>query len=113
MLRSIMIELKLTDEEVVDIAEALDDPAINDASDLGIPELGNIKVVRMVGGPPGLPDEIKKTLEQATLSALADPEFKTWLDSTGNDVYPAGASETAQSVGELSAFYDKFKEFVE
>jgi transposase len=30
MLRSIMIELKLTDEEVVDIAEALDDPAIND-----------------------------------------------------------------------------------
>ncbi|MGK0297814.1 MAG: tripartite-type tricarboxylate transporter receptor subunit TctC [Gammaproteobacteria bacterium] len=95
------------------IGDESDDPAINDASDLGIPELGNIKVVRMVGGPPGLPDDIKKTLEQAILSALADPEFKTWLEATGNDVYPAGASATAQSVGELSAFYDKFKEFVE
>ncbi|MGY8814295.1 MAG: Bug family tripartite tricarboxylate transporter substrate binding protein [Gammaproteobacteria bacterium] len=95
------------------IGDESDDPAIYDASDLGIPELGNIKVVRMVGGPPGLPDEIKKTLEQAILSALADPEFKTWLEATGNDVYPAGASATAQSVGELSAFYDKFKEFVE
>jgi hypothetical protein len=57
--------------------------------------------------------DIKNTLEQAILSALADPEFKTWLEATGNDVYPAGASATAQSVSEMSAFYDKFKEYVE
>jgi tripartite-type tricarboxylate transporter receptor subunit TctC len=32
------------------IGDESDDPAIIDATDLGIPELGNIKVVRMVGG---------------------------------------------------------------
>jgi tripartite-type tricarboxylate transporter receptor subunit TctC len=95
------------------IGDESDDPAITDAADLGIPELGNIKVVRMVGGPPGLPDDIKNILEQAILLALDDPEFKVWLESTGNDVYPAGALATAESVGEMSAFYEKFKQYVE
>ena len=95
------------------IGEESDDPAIIDAADLGIPELGNIKVVRMVGAPPGLPEDIKNTLEQAILSALADPEFKVWLESTGNDVYPAGSLATTESVNDMSSFYEKFKEYLE
>ena len=90
-----------------------DDPAISDANDLGFPDLGNIRIVRMIGAPPGLPDDIKSILETAILSALDDPEFKTWLDATGNDVYIENAEQTALSISEMSSFYDKFKQYLE
>ncbi|NIN36676.1 MAG: hypothetical protein GTO60_16915, partial [Gammaproteobacteria bacterium] len=95
------------------IGQDSDDPAISDADDLGFPELGNIKIVRMIGAPPGLPDDIKATLEAAILSALDDPEFKAWLDATGNDVFIANAEQTTQSISEMSAFYDKFKQYLD
>lgn len=90
-----------------------DDPNVMDANDLGVPELSNIKIVRMMAGPPEMPDDIRNTLEQAMLSALSDEDFKAWLDATGNDVYPANSVDTMTAVGEMSAFYDKFKEFLD
>ena len=95
------------------IGQDSDDPAVSDANDLGYPELGNIKIVRMFGAPPGLPDDLKSTLETAILSALEDPEFKAWLEATGNDVYIANAEQTAQAISEMSAFYDRFKEYLD
>ena len=89
------------------------DPAIQDASDLGIPELGNINVTRMVGGPPGLPQDIKDTLEDAILAALADPGFQDWLEKTGNDVAPAGAEETADAIAGMERLYEKFKQYIQ
>jgi len=86
-----------------------DDPAVPDAFTLGIPELNNINVIRMMGAPPGLPDDIKQILEDALLAAMADPEFKAWLDQTGNEAHPAGAAETASAVAEMGVFYEKFK----
>ena len=90
-----------------------DDPNIMDANDLGVPDLSNIKIVRMMAGPPGMPEDIRSTLEQAMLSALDDQDFKAWLDATGNDVYPANAVDTKTAVDEMSSFYDKFKEFLD
>jgi tripartite-type tricarboxylate transporter receptor subunit TctC len=90
-----------------------DDPNIMDANDLGVPDLSNIKIVRMMAGPPGMPEDIRSTLEQAMLYALDDQDFKAWLDATGNDVYPANAVDTKTAVDEMSSFYDKFKEFLD
>jgi tripartite-type tricarboxylate transporter receptor subunit TctC len=90
-----------------------DDPAVSDAGDLGKPELGNISVIRMMGAPPGLPTDIRDTLEQAVLSALADPEFKKWLETTGNDVYPANARETTRSLADMTQFYQNFRQYFE
>lgn len=90
-----------------------DDPNIKDANDLGIPELSNLKVVRMMAGPPGMPEEIKNTLEQAMMNALNDADFKAWLVSTGNDAFPVNSAGTTVSVKEMTAFYDKFKQFLE
>ena len=84
------------------------DPAVTDAKRLGKPELGKLNVVRMIGGPPDMPAQIKATYEKALLAALADPDFKKWLDQTGNDAHPAGASETAASVSGLIDFYKNF-----
>ncbi len=89
------------------------DPNIKDANDLGIPELSNLKVVRMMAGPPGMPEDIKATLEQAMLNALNDADFKAWLESTGNDSFPVNSAGTTASVKEMTLFYDKFKEFLD
>jgi len=85
------------------------DPGINDAADLGIPELGNIRVVRMMGAPPGMPDDIKITLENALLASLADPGFKEWLELTDNEAHAADAAETARSMEEMTEFYQKYE----
>jgi tripartite-type tricarboxylate transporter receptor subunit TctC len=90
-----------------------DNPAIADAFSLGIPELNNINVIRMMGAPPGLPDDIKTILETAMLAAMDDPEFKAWLQQTGNDVHPAGAEETTQAIGDMAAFYERFRSSID
>ncbi|NNE37842.1 MAG: hypothetical protein HKN08_06005, partial [Gammaproteobacteria bacterium] len=90
-----------------------DDPNIKDADDLGVPELSNLNVVRMMAGPPGMPEDIKNTLEKAMMDALNDPEFEAWLESTGNDASPMNSMETTNSVKDMMDFYDKFKQFLE
>lgn len=85
------------------------DPAVADAADLGAPELGGLRVVRMIGGPPDLPDDIRDMLEQALLAAMEDGEFQAWLEDTGNEVHPANAVETATAVAEMTHFYNQFK----
>jgi tripartite-type tricarboxylate transporter receptor subunit TctC len=89
------------------------DPAIADAAQLGEPKLGEIKVVRMIGGPPGLPEDIRAALETALLAALADDDFKDWLDTTGNEVQPAGSRDTVAAVANMSEFYEDFKQFLD
>ena len=89
------------------------DPAVADADDLGAPELGQIRVVRMMGGPPGLPDDIKSMLERAVLEAIEDVDFQSWLESTGNEAHPANAAETAAAVAEMTEFYDQFRQLLD
>lgn len=89
-----------------------DDPAIADAIDLGVPELVDLSVVRMMGAPPDLPDDVKTTLETAIMAALQDPDFAAWLADSGNEVHPADAAETVASVAAMTAFYDQFKQLL-
>ena len=90
-----------------------DDPAVADAYDLGAPELVNLRVVRMMGGPPGLPDDIRDMLETAMMAAIEDPDFQDWLEATANEVHPADAGETATAVAEMTEFYEQFKELLD
>jgi len=84
------------------------DPAIADANSLGKPELEKLNLVRMIGGPPGMSADLKVTYEKAFMAAIADPEFKLWLEQTENDAQPAGADATSALVSELLAFYKNF-----
>jgi len=90
-----------------------DNPAVADAEDLGVPELGQLSLVRTLGGPPNLPPAVRQTLERALLAALADPGFADWLSATGNDVSPAGAANTETAVHAMSQFYENFKQFLD
>ena len=95
------------------IGSESDDPAVADAYDLGAPELAKLRVVRMMGGPPGLPEDIRATLEKAMMAAIDDPAFRRWLETTGNEVHPADAAETAAAFADMTAFYEQFRELLE
>lgn len=86
-----------------------DDPAIADADDLGAPELAQLRVVRMMGAPPGLPEDIRALLEKALLAAMDDADFQSWLQSTGNEAHPANGAQTAAALQQMTEFYDRFK----
>ena len=90
-----------------------DDPAVADAADLGAPELGELRLVRMIGAPPDLPADVRDMLERALLAAMDDGKFTAWLDDTGNEVQPANAAETAMAVAEMTRFYDQFKSLLD
>lgn len=90
-----------------------DDPAVADAADLGAPELGALRLVRMVGAPPDLPADVRNILERALLAAMEDGRFTAWLEETGNEVQPADATETAMTVAEMTRFYDQFKSMLD
>ena len=49
------------------------------------------------------------TVLTAIMTALDDPDFAAWLESTGNEVHPANAVDTAAAVIAMTAFYDQFK----
>jgi tripartite-type tricarboxylate transporter receptor subunit TctC len=89
------------------------DPKIADARTLGAPELEQLRVMRMMGGPPNLPDDIKALLETALLEAMEDTDFQTWLQSTGNEAHPADAVQTRATVLEMTEFYDRFKQLLD
>jgi tripartite-type tricarboxylate transporter receptor subunit TctC len=90
-----------------------EETGIVDAADLGYPELGSLRLVRMIGAPPDLPPEIKTTLESALLAALSDADFRAWLRETDNDVQPAGAAATEAHVDAMTEFYERFKELLD
>ncbi len=73
----------------------------------GYPELENMGLERLVGGPPGMPAERVKILEQAMLKAMADPEFKA--KTKKRPFLPANAAETAERVDGVMKFYLKYK----
>ncbi|MEY4879120.1 MAG: hypothetical protein RJB62_589 [Pseudomonadota bacterium] len=84
-------------------------PGIPDATSLGLPELSQITVERMVAAPPGLPDDIKAILNNAIAAAVADPEVVEWARNAGHHwlPQPAGNGEAVMTV--QSAFFDKWK----
>lgn len=88
------------------------DANVADAVALGAPELGQLSVMRVIGGPPNMPDEVRTILENAILAAMRDEEFTSWLVSTGNTVQPAGSVETAALVAEMSSFFEQFRQLL-
>ncbi len=78
-------------------------PGVPTARELGFPELEGMGLERLVGGPPGVPAERVRILEQAMLKAMADPEFKA--KTAKRPFLPATAAETGGRVNEVLKFY--------
>ena len=92
---------------------ASDDPAVADADALGLPELGQLRMVRMIGAPPNLPADIRAALETALLAALDDPGFLSWVEDSDNAVAPRSAAATASAVRDMAQFYAAFEQYLD
>lgn len=79
-----------------------------DATDLGVAELADINLTRLIGAPPGLPDDVRMVLENAITTAIADPEFTAWLESTGNTIVSTDGAGALGLVEEMKAFYARY-----
>jgi len=84
-------------------------PGTEDATSLGLPELSQITVERMVAAPPGLPADIKAILDNAIAAAVADPEVVAWARNAGHHWVPQPAGNGDQVMTVQSAFFDRWK----
>ena len=84
-------------------------PGVPDATDLGLPELSQITVERMVAAPPGLPEDIKMILNNALDQAVCDPDVIAWAREAGHDWVPQPAGNGEQVMQEQSAFFERWK----
>lgn len=87
-------------------------PGIPDATALGQPDLDQITIERVVGGPPGLPPAIQAVLSTALNKALADPKVVAWAKENDLVMTLKTPAETAALVAQQRLFFDKWKRYL-
>ena len=85
---------------------------IPDAVALNQPDLDQIRIERVVGGPPGLPLEIRSILTNALAKAVIDPKVVAWAKENDIVMLPKTAPQTAALVGQQRLFFEKWKSFL-
>jgi tripartite-type tricarboxylate transporter receptor subunit TctC len=88
-------------------------PGADDATSLGLPELTDLAVERLVAGPPKLPPAIQQTLSEALAGALTEPAVVDLAKRAGSTLRPLTPAQTAALVAKQSEFYDKWKSLLE
>ena len=74
-------------------------------------ELEDFNNDRVIAGPPGLPDEISKLLENSLLKALDDPVLQAWAKKTKNPLHIADAKRTVLNINKSMALLKKYANF--
>jgi tripartite-type tricarboxylate transporter receptor subunit TctC len=81
-------------------------------AELGKPNLASLKLNRMIGGPPGIPQDRVKILEEALIKAENDPELMKWSKKTEKDYHPMTGVETKKLVDNIFEEIGRFVELV-
>jgi len=79
------------------------------AKDLGLGELNGMAIQRLVGGAPGIPDAVRKTLSDAFMKAMADPKLIAAAKKAKRPFAPLSGDETKTVLDQQLAVYLKFK----
>jgi tripartite-type tricarboxylate transporter receptor subunit TctC len=88
-------------------------PDVPIPSELGHPEFNQIfDTYKMIGAPPGLPENVSTTLENAIKKALDDPEFHKVLEKMDRTQSYLNADETEKQVDKLLEDYSQYTEIV-
>ncbi|MFM1814219.1 MAG: hypothetical protein RLZ98_914 [Pseudomonadota bacterium] len=80
-------------------------PGVPTVGDIGKPELTALATERIVGGPPGMPKDIVKTLSDAIVASMNSADAQKWKIPR----HPANAEAAAKRVNHLVDFYGKYK----
>jgi tripartite-type tricarboxylate transporter receptor subunit TctC len=87
-------------------------PDVPNATALGLPQLADISVERMVAGPPNLPADIKKILVEALDKAVNDPAVAALSEKTGMGLALQSPDEVAADVHAQANFFDKWRKYL-
>jgi tripartite-type tricarboxylate transporter receptor subunit TctC len=71
---------------------------VETVADLGEPQLNVLESPRVIGAPPGLPDEMRRVLGETIQKALDDPEFKQKAKKNKLTPQPLDPSQTTELV---------------
>ena len=85
---------------------------VQDATALGQPDLAQVTLERLVGGPPGLPDNIRTVLAEALRKAEQDPAVKAWAAAADVELTAASPDQAAATLRDQAAFFDKWKKYL-
>jgi tripartite-type tricarboxylate transporter receptor subunit TctC len=97
---------------VVMLAKKSPFAGVPDSGALGHPELETLAIRRLIAGPPGLPDNIRKVLEDALIKAMKDPETIKIMSAAGADMEPEDGAAAAKLVNDSFEFYTKYRKYV-
>lgn len=82
-------------------------PDVAIPAEIGHPKLGFLGTYRVIGAPPGLPEDRDKYLSDILLKSLNDPEFQEWSKKAKRPVTPMDGSTTKKTLVEVISLYDK------
>jgi tripartite-type tricarboxylate transporter receptor subunit TctC len=85
---------------------------IPSSAQAGYPDFSKFQVVRVIGGPPGIPAEVAAKLSDAIMTAATSQAVTEWSASSKRPVDPVGPAETVALMDELMSFYTQYKDLL-
>jgi tripartite-type tricarboxylate transporter receptor subunit TctC len=87
-------------------------PDVPTSTELGYEQFAKFNLRRIVGGPPGIPDEIRDKLSAALIEAANSAEVQEWSSSSNRPLDPVGAEAASAEMSELMDFYTQYKDIL-
>ena len=72
--------------------------------DIGLPQLANIGIYRMLAAPPGLPDPVRAKLVGMVQAALDHPDLARWAETSNFPIDPGTPEQARRLYAEQKAF---------
>ncbi|SON57763.1 Tripartite tricarboxylate transporter family receptor [Hartmannibacter diazotrophicus] len=91
----------LTDKPVLEGVET--------TTDLGYPDVARFTINRVVGGPPDMPADVVKTLQDAFAKATESADVQAWAKGSNTRLQYRNAADTKAMMDDLSTFYAAHK----
>ncbi|TAK47219.1 MAG: tripartite tricarboxylate transporter substrate binding protein [Xanthobacteraceae bacterium] len=85
---------------------------VPDAVRLGHPELSLLALHRLIGAPPGLPENIRQILEKALLAAMKDPETVRIMAAAGAEMQPEDGARAAEILKASFDFFSRYRHYI-
>ena len=88
-------------------------PEIPSVAEMGYKDLANLSLDIWLMGPPEIPKERLKILEDALMSTLKDPEFVNWAKKVSIDLGPLNGEDNAKRVLDFFKVVEPYKRDIE
>lgn len=89
-------------------------PDVPIPSEIGLSEDINtgFNAIRLMGAPPGLPEDVKTILVDAVANAMKDPEFVKMMEETKRSIAYSDAKSAEQAVLSALSGFENYKDVV-